>query len=322
MDVTYYNTLNKGQIFDSDLRLSYATGFVLNTVNVSTTRNQGVEIVFNAAILKRERIKWDMTMNFNHMWNMVLEMPAEIPEYYIAATNVFQNIRSGVKKGYPTTIITGYGYLRNTAGDIIISPTSGLPVLESLFKPRGDRNPTFTMGWNNVVRYRNWRLSMLWDLRVGGDIFNGTEMFLTNYGRSMRTADRFVPRVVKGVLQDGKENTALPTRNTIVVIPAYTTDAAFYTYTNMPEEAYVEKDINVFRMRDITLSYTFGKIRGFKGLSLFITGNELILMTNYTGADPQSNANTAGTKGIGTFGFDFGKIPTPVSINVGLNASF
>jgi hypothetical protein len=95
----------------------------------------------------------------------------------------------------------------------------------------------------------------------------------------------------------------------------------------MPEEAYVEKDVNWFRLRDITLSYTLpekmiGRIKGMKNLGIFVTGNELILMTNYTGADPQTNANTAGTRGIGSFGFDFGKIPAPISVNVGLKASF
>ncbi|HBB58529.1 MAG TPA: hypothetical protein DCZ87_07615, partial [Chitinophagaceae bacterium] len=42
-DITYYNTLNKGQIIQN-FRLSYGTGFVLNTQNAASTRNQGVEI--------------------------------------------------------------------------------------------------------------------------------------------------------------------------------------------------------------------------------------------------------------------------------------
>ncbi|MFX5688990.1 hypothetical protein ABTD94_21480, partial [Acinetobacter baumannii] len=80
--------------------------------------------------------------------------------------------------GSPTTGISSWGYARNNAGQILINPTSGLPFTDGVFKLRGDRNPAFTLGISNSLRYKNWRLSMLWDLKVGGDIFNGNNMFL------------------------------------------------------------------------------------------------------------------------------------------------
>jgi len=126
------------------------------------------------------------------------------------------------------------------------------------------------------------------------------------------------------VLKDGFQNSSNPTRNTIVVTPAYS-DA--YYITRMPEEQFIEKDVNWFRLRDITLKYTFGenviKRMGFvKSAGLFITANDLILMTNYTGADPAVSSNTAGVRGVGGWGFDFGNSPAPVSVNVGLRVGF
>jgi len=59
-----------------------------------------------------------------------------------------------------------------------------------------------------------------------------------------------------------------------------------------------------------------------KSLSLFFTGNELFLITNYKGADPSVNGNTAAGKGIGAFGFDYGTLPSPISLNFGLRATF
>jgi len=53
-----------------------------------------------------------------------------------------------------------------------------------------------------------------------------------------------------------------------------------------------------------------------------MTGNDLVLLTNYRGADPSSNGNTAASYGVGAFGFDYGNLPTPVSFNFGLKASF
>ncbi len=319
-EVTYYNTLNKGQIIEN-FRLSYGTTFVLNTQNVATTRNQGVEIALDYNILKKKEFNWNMQVNFNHMWNKVVSLPSNIAEYYIADTWLYGNARGGIKNGGAVTSITSYSYSYNKDGKILISPTTGLPVIDATFSINGDRNPDFTIGWNNQFRWKNWRLNMLWDMKVGGDIFNATNMFLTITGRSKLTEDRYTPRVIDGVLNDGLQNSSSPTVNTIAVIPAY--NEAYYTST-MPEAAFIEKDVHWFRMRDITLSYTFNKnfIKGVKSLGFFVTANDLILMTNYSGADPAVNGNTASGRGVGGFGFDYGTLPAPIQVNFGIRTSF
>jgi TonB-linked SusC/RagA family outer membrane protein len=321
LDITYYNTLNKGQIIEG-FRLSYATGYVLNTQNAASTRNQGVEIAIDYNLVKKKNFNWDMRMNFNRMWNRVEDMPKNVAEYYIADTWLYGNARGGLVLGGPTTSITAFGYSRNNAGKILINPANGLPVGDGLFTVKGNRNPDFTLGWINTFRVKNWRLTMLWDLKVGGDVYNGTNMFLTRNGRSNLTADRKTPRVIEGVLNDGLQNTANPTVNTITVIPYYN-DAY---YSSIPEEAFIERDVNWFRLRDVSLSYTFpqsftNRLGKFKSLGFFVTCNDLILLTNYSGADPSTNGNTAGSRGVGGFGFDYGTLPSPISLNVGIRAS-
>lgn len=328
LDVTYYNTFNDKQIVEN-FRTSYGTGFVLNTINVGSTRNQGVEVAIDYAIKQRGDFTWNMRFNFNKMWNRVVSLPDNVPEFYISDTWTYGNARGGLIKGGPTTAITASGYLRNDAGDILIDPASGLPIVDATFKVRGDRNPDFSLGWLNSFRYKNWSLSFLWDLKVGGDIFNATDMYLTTRGVSTRTDDRYTPRVINGVLRDGKENTSNPTANTISFIPAYN-DQYYGTVggtLRLPEEEFIEKDINWFRLRDITLAYNLPSnlIRNwklFKSLGVFVTANDLILFTNYTGADPAVSGNTAGTRGVGGWGFDYGNIAAPVSVNFGLRAGF
>ncbi len=321
LEATYYNTLNKGQIIEN-FRLSYGTGFVLNTQNAASTRNQGVEITLGSNVINKAKFGWNFQMNFNKMWNKVIDMPKNVAEYYIADTWLYGNARGGLVFGGPTTSITGFGYERNLNGDVLINPANGLPVVEQLFKIRGDRNPDFTLGINNSFRLNRFRLNFLWDIKVGGDIFNGTHRFLTLAGKSPLTADRFTPRVVKGVLKDGRENTN-PTPNTIVIIPALN-DAY---YTNMPEEDFIEKNVNWLRLRDLTFAYALPKnpfkdLPGIKTLEVFLTVNDLVLITNYTGADPAVNGNTAGSRGVGGFGFDYGTMPAPISFNFGLKTSF
>jgi TonB-linked SusC/RagA family outer membrane protein len=324
IDITYYNTLCEKQIAEG-FRASYATGFVLNTLNVGTTRNQGIEISLGATPVQIQDFDWNIRLNFNKMWNKVISLPANVPEFYISDTWVYLNARGGLVTGGPTTSITAHGYQRNNKGDMLIDPASGLPLADGTFKNRGDRNPDFTLGTLNSFRYKNWTLSFLWDLKVGGDIFNATDMYLTLNGKSKRTLDREVPRVVTGVLKDGKENSANPTPNTIIVNP-YNTNL-YYGASNMPEEAYIEYNVNWFRLRDLTLNYTLPaaklkKLKYVKSLGFFLTGNDLILFTNYTGADPAVSGNSAGVRGVGGWGFDYGNLGAPISVNVGLRATF
>lgn len=319
IDATYYNTKNKNLIVEQ-FRASYGTGFVLNTLNVGANQNQGVEVALNLDLVKNRNFTWNSRFNFNKMWNKVLELPANVPEFYQSDTWLYANARGGLVVGGPTTTITSYGYARNNNGDILISPTTGLPVLDNNFRVRGDRNPNFTLGMLNSMSFKKFKLSFLWDMKIGGDIFNATDRYLTTQGRSYRTVDRLIPRVLNGILQDGMENTSTPTKNTISITPYF--NQAYYT--TMPEEEFIEKNVNWLRLRDVSFYYTFNTkgIKMIRSLSAFATINDLVLITNYTGTDPQVNGNTAGSRGVGAFGFDYGNVGTPVSLNFGLKAAF
>ena len=322
-DATFYNTLNEDLIMQQ-FRQSYATGFILNTTNAGTVRNQGVEVVFDFTALRRKDFSWNIRLNFYKGWSKVLKLPTAIQnEMYIADTWLYGNARGGLKLGGSTTTITSFNYSRNNKGDILINPSTGLPVTVGTFAVVGDRQPDFTLGTLNTIRYKNWNLSFLWDLKAGGDVFNATEMYLTIIGKSQRTADRETPKVIQGVLNDGLQNTTNPTINTIAITPFYLQTY----YTSLPEEEYVQHDVNYLKFRDVTLSYSFpqnklSKLKYFKSFSLFVTGNELVLITNYKGADPAVSGNTAASNGIGAFGFDYGTLPSPISLNFGLRAGF
>ncbi|MEP6677353.1 MAG: hypothetical protein ABJA78_19490, partial [Ferruginibacter sp.] len=236
------------------------------------------------------------------------------------------NVRGGLIRGHSTGTITGSTYQRNNAGQILISPSTGLPLINAGVNFLiADRSPDFTLGTLNTIRYKNWSLSFLWDLKVGGDIYNGTDQLLTYLGKSVRTANRSTPLVVNGVLNDGLQNTATPTINTLAIVPQYL--SSYYSSTSLPDEEFIQKDVNWFRLRDLTLNYmlpqnTLKHMKGFTGLSVFVTGSDLILITNYYGSDPAVNANNPGTGGIGGYGMDLGSAPTPLGISFGIRANF
>jgi hypothetical protein len=195
-----------------------------------------------------------------------------------------------------------------------------LPLRSADFTPGPyDRNPDFLIGLSNTVQFKRFTVSALLDIRKGGDVYNATEWYLTQRGLSERTLDRWEPRVVKGVLRDGLENTNNPTKNTIVVVPATNNNY----YLAMSEELFIEEDINWLRLRDVTLSYALpAGTFGLRTSSVFVTGTELLLITNYSGMDPIVNGNTAATGGSGGIGIDYGNFPMPMGINFGVRVGF
>ncbi|MEZ4457037.1 MAG: SusC/RagA family TonB-linked outer membrane protein [Gemmatimonadales bacterium] len=319
LDLTWYRKQTKDQIVN-DIRGSYGTGFILFNLNGAVTRNTGVEATVRLTPILSRELSWDVVANFDRSRGKVLELPNELPESYVSDTWLFGNVRNGTAPGMSTRSLTGLFYLRNNQGQILIDPATGLPIRSTSFIDGGyDRQPDWTMGVSNTFNYKSVSLSFLVDIRRGGDVFNATEQFLVATGLSPRTLDREQPRVVEGVLRDGKENSATPTKNTIVIVPAVQTQY----YTGISEELFIEKDINWLRLRDVTVRVALPP--GFlhaRDASLEFTATDLFLLTNYSGLDPIVNGNTAAVGGSSAAGIDYGNFPMPRGFSFGLRVRF
>jgi TonB-linked SusC/RagA family outer membrane protein len=319
LDATVYRKQTTDQIVN-DIRGSYGTGFILFNLNGASTRNTGVELTLRGTPVQRSNFSWDFQANYTHEKGIVLALPHALPESYVSDTWLYGNVRNGTMPGLSTMSLTGLFYLRNKAGDLLIDPTSGLPIRSTSFINAGyDRQPKYTIGLTNTFRHNRLSLDFLLDFRRGGDVFNATEHYLTTRGLTTSTLDRNQPRVIKGVLRDGKEDSPNPTINNIVVIPSVQT--AYYT--NMSEELFIEKNINWVRLRDIQLSYALPEgFMGTRSASVFVKGTDLFLKTNYTGLDPIVNGNSAAVGGSGGTGIDFGNFPIPRGVNFGFRLGF
>jgi hypothetical protein len=339
IDASRYTKTVSDQIVSQ--RLSYGTGFILGLLNGGTFTNSGYELQLKGTPVKTKDFGWDIIANFTTLKTSVKNLPADVSEYYNSDTWLVGNARASAFVGnlstyYPTfnldnnqrgagsaTAIGGYSYLRNKRGDIMINPSSGLPVINTNFLPIGDRNPDFTVGLTNTFSYKNIRLSFLLDIRKGGDVFNGNEYFLFRNGLSKNSLDREKPVVFNGVLRDGKEDSDAPTKNNIQITPVTRSDY----FSAFAESDFVEKDINWLRLRDVTVSYSLPKAllqqtKLFQAASVFVTGTDLFLLTNYKGADPNVNGTTATSLGVGAAGFDFGTLAVPRGISFGVRVTF
>lgn len=342
IDVAYYDNTRRDQIVSQ--RLSYGTGFIFGLLNGGSFNTRGTEVSLILKPLQSDNFNWTVMTNFSKFQTNVVSLPAEQQEFYNSDTWLYANARSSAFVGAATlqdvnntiflsgenrgagtaTAIGGYDALRNQNGDILISPTNGLPIVNSRFLPIGDRNPDFVMGLVNTFNYKNFGVNFSFDYRHKFDVFNGTERFLFTSGLSSKAIDRTKPFVFTGVLRDGNENSENPTVNSIQITPQTRSD--FFT-SGFSEAFFVEKDISTLRLQDLTFSYTLPtatmeRIKAFKNLSIFVTGSNLFLITNYSGADPLVNGNSAATTGAGAGGFDFGTLASPRTYSFGLRAQF
>ena len=319
VDFTMYQLRSSDQIILP--RTSYGTGFALRMMNGGEVQNRGSEIQLTGNPFRSKDFNWDITFNYSQNKGKVLSIAAELPELYDSDTWVLSGVRSTVFPGGSTGTIGGYKFDRNIHGDVLINAATGLPLRSTeKYSIIGDRTPKFTLGMVNNFRYKGLNLSFLWDLRIGGDVLNGTEYRNYLQGLSVKTLDREEPRVIVGVLKDGLENTDHPTPNAIAVTPF--SNSNYYT-ANVAAEMFVEKNIKTLRLRDITLGYDFPKAmiqktKFLQNLGAFVTLTDVVLFTNYSGMDPESNQNTPGLGGIGGYGFDLGNMGRPFGMNFGL----
>jgi iron complex outermembrane receptor protein len=83
---------------------------------------------------------------------------------------------------------------------------------------------------------------------------------------------------------------------------------------------YLEKG-NFMKMDNVTLSYKIGNIgKVIKGASVYLTGQNLFIITKYTGFDPEVNTDK-NINGVTSLGIEYSPYPTARSILAGINFS-
>jgi hypothetical protein len=323
IDFTYFWTNCTDQIVNG-FRLSYGTGFVLNNMNVGAFRTWGYELHIDGDIIKTSTgLVWNVGLNASHTQSMVDYLPKNVSEYYNAYTWNSGNIRNGIQVGYPITTYTGLAYLRNTAGQVLISPTTGLPLTSSTWSVIGDREPKLRFGLTTNLNYKGVRLSAMFAGRYKATVVNGTKRLMMSNGLSQESVDlrESAPVVFNGVLQDGNENTATPTVNTLTV-----NYGIYATTFGGGDEDWMEKNVNYLRLQELRLNYDLPKKwlarTPLAQASVFFAGNDLAVWTNYSGIDAVGNTVSAAAGGTGGEGMDVWSLPSPRGYSVGLSITF
>lgn len=325
-DFTYFHTHCADQIVKG-FRLSYATGFVLNNMNVGTFNTWGWEAHIDGDIINQNNFRWNVGINLSQTKSEVVYLPENVSEYYNAYTWNSGNIRNGIMKGHPVTTLTGRAYNRNEQGDILIDPTTGLPIVDETWSVIGNREPKLRYGLTTSFTWKGFRMSAMFAGRFKATVVNGTKRSMMTTGTSWESVNlrESGPVVFNGVLKDGNENSANPTKNAIVV--------DYKTYGTSiyggGDEDWLENDVNYLRLQELRLSYTVPAKqlkKVFSGLisnaNIYLCGNDLCTWTNYSGIDAVGNTVSAAAGGTGGEGYDVWSLPNPRSISFGISLTF
>lgn len=326
-DFTYFQTQCNDQII-KDFRMSYAGGFVLNTQNMGSFETKGWEGHIDGDIINLHNgLRWNLGLNLSHTTSKVVSLP--VPSFYDAYTWNSGNIRNGVMVGYPITSVVGNDFLRNEKGDVLINPATGFPLIEPSgnLSYLGDREPKLRFGISSFLTYKGFRLSSIFAGKLKAMVVNGTKRYMMTSGLSWESVEAREKGlfVFNGVLRDGLENTDNPTPNTTAV--TYGINSASIYGGADPD--WIEKNVNYMRLQELRLSYTLPQsflkdlARGLVSYAtVYISGNDLVTWTNYSGIDAVGNTVSVAAGGVGGEGYDTWAIPSPRGITCGISLTF
>ncbi|PQV48237.1 TonB-linked SusC/RagA family outer membrane protein [Jejuia pallidilutea] len=164
----------------------------------------------------------------------------------------------------------------------------------------GDPFADFYGGLTANLSYKKFDFSMQWYGTFGNDVFNYPTTFLYSGIQDVNVAA-------------GTLNKVWSPENPGASFPRLTQTDRNGNYLR-PSDLFIE-DGSYLRLRNVQLGYNFN-IKGFQKCRLYVSGQNLITITNYSGFDPEV---AAGGNVINDFGVDYARNPITKTYLLGLN---
>ncbi|MCC5930268.1 MAG: SusC/RagA family TonB-linked outer membrane protein [Cyclobacteriaceae bacterium] len=240
------------------------------TTNVGEMTNKGVELLLNFAAATKGEFKWNTSLNLAHNRNTLVSLTnANFPADSILLFSPDGAGQSGetvgvIMQGQPLGSFFTYRFaglnddgvsqFYDHNGELTINPQQRRD-----YQIVGNAQPDILIGWSNNFSYKNWDLNVFFRSVLGNEIMNVT------------MADLHRPNTAR------LDNIPVSVGNEPV------SDFNSYRYSSR----FVESGSFV-RLDNATLGYTFRNPgQDIRMLRVYLSGNNLFLLTNYTGIDPE-----------------------------------
>ncbi|UCD36849.1 MAG: SusC/RagA family TonB-linked outer membrane protein, partial [Fidelibacterota bacterium] len=341
LEATYYQSLTTGAIFQ--LTIAPSTGYGFQVQNAAEIENKGLELALNARLIDSPALKWDARFLFATNNNVVNDL-AGVDNYYMfpgftsqsnysyAPDTMLAGTDDEVIWKYPVGVLRGFTWVRFGFGEVIDGvdideaypgwelgdlyiPADGYPIESNTLRVTGDPSPDWTGAIaTELTIANNLTLSALVDIKMGGDVSNGTKGALYYFGTHKDTEGRdteyvdftdemFYNRWITKQ-NDGKigkpwgPGVDVDTDTLLTQIPAgdnWYLDGPGSSFTG-PSASFVE-DGSYIKLREVALAYRLPPALysdfGIEGLTLRLSARNIYTWTKYTGIDPETNLTGA-----------------------------
>lgn len=267
--------------------------FIFLNLPNSLVVNEGIEFSLGYDIIDTDDLNWNFNFNVAYNQNMVEELQGEFDAGTIRGQGLSLAFAQKLKAGEP---LFSY-FLRDFEG---FDPVTGQPIQTDVQDFVGKSAlPDFTGGFSTGFSYKNWTLNAYFNGQFGHYIYNNT-------ANAFFTAGAF----------RGGRNVPLD-----VLTTGESFDAAADVSTRFLESG------DFVRLQNATVSYAWplDDEAFFSSLVLSVTGQNLFVITDYSGLDPEVSSSPAGAdllNGLPVFGIDYAAYPRPRTFTFGLNAKF
>lgn len=306
---TIYNQNITDLLLPFNLAPSYGAGSILD--NVGKMNNKGFELMLSGSPVSGNNFKWDASL-------MVSKNKNKITEVYRNATFIGFDASNtqGILLGQPVGVYYVNYYARNSDGTLLLKDVNGfkLPQIEkgnlltgeaqrdlngqpsggNLRKVLGDPNPDLILTINNEFKYKNWNFRFQLDGVYGFEVYNWDWITRNNVGSGPMAKQELLGQLTRG----------------------WVAAVGGFIGPRIQEE-HVE-DGSFTKLRELSLGYTFKKMKFAESLKIAFTGRNLISFDSYRGFDPE--VNSAGQSYVR--GTDFGSIPIPKTFQLSITANF
>ncbi len=176
LNVVYFNEV--ADKIPVSVSVSGVSGFTSTSVNAARVERQGVELVLNGKAVSTKDWNWDLSTNFSYLIkNPVKEIVAGQNQILLSGGSFGTRFaRAFQVKGEDWGQLIGGGIKRNTAGEAIVDPNTGL-FLADATKKWGSIVPKINGGFLSNLSYKQFVLGFSLDYQVGGKFFSLSEMW-------------------------------------------------------------------------------------------------------------------------------------------------
>jgi len=258
--------------------------------NVGSVENSGLEFFINSVNMSTKDMSWNTSFNFSTNKNNVVSLGKDVE--YIVTGQVGGAGLSGVqsaiiKPGEAFGTFFGYELSGYDADGQEILSTDGGPLGDGR-RILGSPHPDYTFGMTNQINFGSFDFSFyIWSVQ-GNKILNNTRLEYQRPSNPFNNINLFSETA-------DDVNNGLGSEAAVALTDKFIEDGSF------------------IRLQNVTIGYTL-KTGQFKNLRFYLSADNLITLTDYSGFDPEVSTISGLAEGI-----DYTNYPKAKTISFGIN---